>query len=77
MDTTNMLWWNGEYDPWQAGGITRNISSTSTAIFTPRAAHHYDLMMPHVNDTVEITQAREIEAMTLSNWMANFRMNIM
>jgi len=51
---TNMVWVNGEYDPWHGGGIITNITSGTTAIMVKKAAHHYDLRLPNVNDTIQI-----------------------
>lgn len=77
LDYTNIVWVNGEYDPWHGGGITTNITSGTTAIMVKKAAHHYDLRAPHANDTIQIQEARNIETMHLKNWIANWQMNIM
>ena len=41
---------NGEYDPWRAGGILRNLSRTLVAVEVPQGAHHLDLMFAHDDD---------------------------
>lgn len=51
---TNIVFFNGELDPWHGGGINTNITSGTTAIFTKLAAHHYDLRDPNPNDTIQI-----------------------
>lgn len=75
-DHTNLVWVNGEFDPWHGGAVTTNVSSGTTSIFVKQAAAHYDLRMPHVNDTVQIKEARAIEAMHVERWIANWKMNI-
>jgi len=48
---TNIVFFNGELDPWHGGGVNFNITSGTTAIFTKLAAHHYDLRDPNPDDT--------------------------
>lgn len=73
---TNIVWFNGDLDPWHGGGVNQNITSGTTAIYTKLAAHHYDLRAPNETDTVQIKEARDIEQMHLMHWLANWRMNI-
>jgi len=73
---TNIVFFNGELDPWHGGGVNTNITSGTTAIFTKLAAHHYDLRDDNPADTPQIMEARAIETMHLEKWIANFRMNI-
>lgn len=73
---TNIVWVNGEFDPWHGGGINQNITSGTTAIFVKESAHHYDLRAPNVNDTVQIIEARAIESMHLTKWISDWRLNI-
>lgn len=73
---TNIVWVNGEFDPWHGGGVNTNITSGTTAIFVKNSAHHYDLRAPNDLDTDQIIEARNIERMHLRNWIADWRRNI-
>lgn len=77
LDQTNLVWVNGEYDPWHGGGVNTNITSGTTAIFVKKSAHHYDLRAPHPEDTIQIEEARAIETMHLEKWIANWKLGIM
>lgn len=74
---TNIVWVNGEFDPWHGGGVNTNITSGTTAIFVKHSAHHYDLRMPNDLDTPQIREARFIEEMHLKTWISNWGKNIM
>lgn len=73
IDYRNIVFFNGAYDPWHGGGVNRNITTNSVTYFTPRAAHHYDLRGPHMNDTKEINQTRALEQMHIEKWIAEWK----
>lgn len=76
LDYTNIVWVNGDYDPWHGGGVTTNITSGTTALYVKQAAHHYDLREPNAADTVQIKEARAVETMHLQKWIADWKLNI-
>ena len=76
ISATNIVFFNGELDPWHGGGVNFNITSGTTAIFTKLATHHYDLRAPNSEDTIQIKEARDIEYMHLAKWWADWKMNI-
>ena len=52
MDLTNMIWVNGEYDPWRGGGIWERAPTSKTVVlYIEKAAHHYDLRGENELDT--------------------------
>uniref|UniRef100_A0A8C5P4P8 Lysosomal Pro-X carboxypeptidase n=1 Tax=Jaculus jaculus TaxID=51337 RepID=A0A8C5P4P8_JACJA len=40
---TNIVFSNGDLDPWSGGGVTKDITDTLVAITIPQGAHHLDL----------------------------------
>ena len=44
---SNIIFSNGEFDPWRSGGVLHNLSRTLVAIEVPQGAHHLDLMFSH------------------------------
>ena len=61
MDTSNIIFSNGDIDPWHAGGVNKNVGN-STAIWILGSAHHFDLREPHPQDPATVAAAREMEA---------------
>lgn len=57
--TSNILFVNGNADPWLVTGVTKNLSDSLIAINIPNAAHHLDSFLPRKEDSKELQQARE------------------
>ena len=68
MKASNIIFSNGELDPWQAGGITKKINDQTIAIYIKDSAHHLDLRLPNDADPDTLTQARQTE----TEWIAKF-----
>lgn len=75
MFATNIIWSNGELDPWRAGGLNENVSAdgSSIALYISNAAHHLDLRPPNVDDPASVTEAREIEMTNIKKWIAEYQ----
>jgi lysosomal Pro-X carboxypeptidase len=58
MKASNIVFSNGELDPWQAGGITFDVSPETTPLYIEHSAHHLDLRLPNVADPQSLTDAR-------------------
>ena len=58
MKVSNIIFSNGELDPWHAGGVLENVSDQSIAIFIKDSAHHLDLRLPNAADPQTLTDAR-------------------
>lgn len=39
-DYTNILWINGDLDPWITGSVTKTFNPEQTALFIKNGAHH-------------------------------------
>ena len=63
-----MVFSNGELDPWQAGGVTFELNSSTISLYIADSAHHLDLREPNETDPASLTAARQIE----KEWIAKF-----
>ena len=66
----NIVFSNGRFDPWGAGGVLHNVSASLTAVLIPNGAHHVDLMFSDPADTLDIVAAREEELRIIRRWIA-------
>ena len=72
---SNILFFNGDLDPWKSGGILSNSSSYGTDIiaFLQRgAAHHLDLRTPNPLDPPDVVTARAMAAAAFKKWSNDF-----
>jgi hypothetical protein len=72
---SNIVFSNGNLDPWISGGITANVSRhverDVTAIVIEGGAHHADLRASEPStDPPSLTQARLIERAAIARWLA-------
>jgi lysosomal Pro-X carboxypeptidase len=67
---SNIIFSNGELDPWRSGGVLHNLSRTLVAIEVPQGAHHLDLMFSHPEDPPPVRAARDAEVALLREWLA-------
>ena len=54
---TNIIFSNGQLDPWATGGVLENVGEC-TAIYITESAHHLDLRLPNPADPASVTDAR-------------------
>lgn len=67
---SNIVFSNGLYDPWSAGGVLRNISESAVAVIIPEGAHHLDLMFSDPRDPESVKAARRTELSHIRKWVA-------
>jgi len=72
---TNIVFSNGELDPWRAGGLNANVTADGSgiALYIEGGAHHLDLRPPNVNDPPLVTEARNIEMANIKKWIAEYQ----
>lgn len=69
---TNIIFSNGEIDPWSGGGVTKDITDTLLAIVIPEGAHHLDLRANNAFDPVTVLLARSLEVRHMKQWIKDF-----
>ncbi|CAH8499289.1 unnamed protein product [Schistosoma turkestanicum] len=72
---TNIVFSNGEIDPWSALSITNNsYVPFATVINISDAAHHLDLRTPNSADPESVIKAREIEKQKIIQWIKQWKL---
>ncbi|XP_037696975.1 lysosomal Pro-X carboxypeptidase [Choloepus didactylus] len=68
----NIIFSNGELDPWSGGGVTKDITDTLIAINIPQGAHHLDLRANNALDPQSVLLARSLEVKHMKEWIRDF-----
>ena len=72
---TNIIFSNGELDPWRAGGLNANVTADGSgiALYIEGGAHHLDLRPPNDLDPPTVTEARNIEMANIKKWISEYQ----
>ena len=70
---SNVVFVHGSLDPWHALGITKDLSSSSTAILIPGTAHCANLYPPSQDDPQQRTDARTKIGNLIEQWIKNYK----
>jgi len=72
---TNIVFSNGELDPWREGGLNKNVTADGSgiALFIEKGAHHLDLRLPQDNDPSFLIEARDIEMTHIKKWIDEYQ----
>ena len=70
---SNIVFSNGEMDPWSGGGVLNSISDTLVAVTIRDGAHHNDLMWSDPHDPPSVLRARALEREHMWRWVRQAR----
>lgn len=60
MHYSNIIFSNGDLDPWRAGGVLTDINPDIIVRMIKGAAHHLELREPHEDDPEDVVEARKL-----------------
>jgi lysosomal Pro-X carboxypeptidase len=69
-DSTNIVFSNGNLDPWSSGGVLQNITDALPAVYILGGAHHFDLRASNAADPPSVVAARQFHRAMISQWLA-------
>ena len=72
---SNIIFSNGELDPWRAGGLNDKIKGNDKieVQFIAKAAHHLDLRLPNDEfDPQEVKDARKRQTEIIKGWIDEY-----
>lgn len=69
---SNIVFSNGQYDPWRSGGVTASPANSSSvvAVVVKEGAHHLDLMFSNTKDSDSVKAVRSLEMEHVQRWIA-------
>ncbi|CEG35432.1 lysosomal pro-x [Plasmopara halstedii] len=69
---SNIVFSNGDYDPWSGTGVLHNYSDSVIALSVEGGAHHLDLMFSNTLDPPSVLAVRQIEKQHMLKWTREF-----
>lgn len=68
-DYSNIIFSNGDLDPWYSGGVVKTVNERLPAIIIKNGAHHLDLRSANKNDPESVIEARSLEIKYITQWI--------
>jgi lysosomal Pro-X carboxypeptidase len=69
---SNIIFSNGDRDPWSAGGVLEQLGPNIDIINVPHACHHEDLRPTGENDPPSLRAVREQEVEIIKKWLDKY-----
>jgi len=75
--TSNIIFSNGELDPWHAGGVLEDVMPDNHVIWIKQSAHHLDLRLPNEADPLFVKNARKQEEKIIKKWIEDYQNQVL
>ncbi|KAF0981827.1 hypothetical protein FDP41_011688 [Naegleria fowleri] len=74
LDATNIVFSNGDLDPWHGGGVLAPTKTNSKVnlVYIEQGAHHLDLRSSNPLDPQSVKIARALEVKEIATWLNEF-----
>lgn len=69
---SNIIFSNGDRDPWSAGGVLEDVNDSIHVIKIPNACHHEDLRATGPNDPSILKEVRQKEIKIIRRWINEY-----
>ncbi|XKL62403.1 hypothetical protein PGB90_002236 [Kerria lacca] len=69
---SNIIFSNGELDPWMSGGVTYAMSPTIYPVVISKSAHHLDLRAANKHDPISVIKARKFYIKIFRKWIVKY-----
>jgi len=71
---SNIIFSNGNLDPWKAGGVTEYIGLKNPYYIIQGGAHHLDLRLPNkLHDPMDVTRVRNHETLDMEQFIMEYQ----
>ena len=71
-DYSNIIFTNGNLDPWRAGGVTEYVGLNLPTWTIQGGAHHLDLRLPNKDDGDDVRWVREKSTELIAQWIVEY-----
>ena len=77
LHTSNIIFTNGDLDPWRAGGLTHEVPGNKdiTVKVLKGGAHHLELRLPNAADPQDVVDVRNFIEQQIVEWIRQYKLS--